>query len=75
MTPPSALSLVDEVLNIRDKAEALRAYARQAKNKQGEIDFSEIRIRAVRRIGQMMAEQPKAKGGSLIRLQGPNPTR
>jgi hypothetical protein len=41
----------------------MRAYARQAKNKQLEIDASEIRFRAERRIGELMAAQPPAKGG------------
>lgn len=48
---------VDEVKDLRDKAEAMRAYGRQAKNKQLEIDASEIRFRAERRIGELMAEQ------------------
>ena len=45
----------------------MRAYAHQAKNRQMEIDAAEIRIRAERRLGQLMAEQRAAgllhKGG------------
>jgi phage N-6-adenine-methyltransferase len=48
---------VDEVKDFRDKAEAMRAYAKQAKNKQLEIDASEIRFRAERRIGELMEAQ------------------
>lgn len=51
---------VDEVKDVRDKSEAMRAYARQAKNKQLEIDAAEIRIRAERRIGELMEAQREA---------------
>jgi|SRR5688572_17992624 hypothetical protein len=47
---------IDEVRESASNAEALRAYARQARNRQLELDAAEIRIRADRRVG-------KAKGG------------
>jgi len=52
----------DDVKTIRDHAEAMRAYARQAKNKQLEIDAAEIRIRAERRLGELITEQKRTVG-------------
>lgn len=50
----------DEVRGIRDKAEAMRAYGRQAKNRQLEVDAAEIRMRAERRVGELMKAQSDA---------------
>jgi len=55
---------VDEVKNIRDKAEALRIYAKQA-NLGLEIqnDCAEIKIRAERKAGEILAKIELDKGG------------
>lgn len=51
---------VDEVKGIRDSAEAMRAAARVAKNKNAEADLAEIRFRGERRLGELMADQRDA---------------
>jgi phage N-6-adenine-methyltransferase len=58
----AAAKSVDEVKELHNQSEAMRAYAKQAKNKQLEIDASEIRFRAERRIGELMAAQKGSAG-------------
>ncbi len=53
---------VDEVKNIHDVSAAMKAYAIQAQDKQMEIDASEIRIRAERRLGEMIRAQKETVG-------------
>lgn len=53
---------VDEAKKIRDLAEAMRAYAKQAKNKQLEADAWEIRLRAERRVGELIIAQKQSVG-------------
>ena len=66
---------VDEVKDIRDKAVALAAYAKQANNRTLEADAVEIRIRATRRLGQLIEQQKQTVGlakGSKGQLRGRN---
>jgi hypothetical protein len=53
---------VDEAKDIRDKAAALEAYARQANDMELERQVHDIRVRAERRAGEISAQLPKAQG-------------
>lgn len=67
----AAAKSTDEAKDWRDRAEAMRAYAHQSKNRQLEIDAAEIRIRAERRLGQLIAEQKATVGlATGVRMAG-----
>ncbi len=65
---------VDEAKDIRDKAEAMRAYAKQARNRGLEVDAAEIRIKAERRLGELIKAQREtvglARGGQPYQSTG-----
>lgn len=65
----SEAKTVDDVREISAQADAVRAYAKQAKNRQLEIDAAEIRIRAERRLGELMASQAATVGKAEGRLR------
>jgi len=50
----------DDLRDAINKAEAIREYGRRAKNRQLEVDASEIRLRAERRYGELLVELKKA---------------
>lgn len=58
----AAAKAVDEVKDVRNQADAIRVYAMQAKNKGMEVDAAEIRIRAERRLGELLTEQKAGEG-------------
>lgn len=56
---------IDEAKDIADKARALKAYARQAHNVELEIQATELRVRAKRRIGELSGELETIQGENL----------
>jgi hypothetical protein len=60
---------IDEVKDIKDKAEALRLYARQRNDNVMETWVAETKLRAIRRIGELSREleksQPRENNGRL----------
>jgi hypothetical protein len=62
---------VDEVKGILDVAVAMRAYAKQAKNREAEADAIALRMRATRQLAKLIEAQKEAIGLS----QGGRPTK
>jgi len=69
---------VDEVKDIRDKAEAMAAYARQAKDTELIQWATEIKVRAERKAGEMLRDGRKsgerASSGGDSKKESPPPT-
>lgn len=65
---------VEHISDLRAKAEAIRVYCVQAKlSKEAEQAACELRIRAERRTGELLASRPKNKGGRPPKTPGSDP--
>ena len=60
----SSIQTIEEVLKLRSQAEALRVYAIQIKSSKETLDqIAETKVRAERRLGQLLALRPETRGG------------
>lgn len=62
---------VDEVKEIRDQSIAFEVYFKQAKNTEAERRACEIRLRAERKAGELLARREKAKAAPGNQYTGP----
>jgi hypothetical protein len=67
-------SKIEEVKDIRDKAEAMAAYARQAKNTELIELATEFKVRAERRCGELLASTNMQHGGHARRARSNDAT-
>src|SRR4249920_2653493 len=58
----AACHAIDEVKDIRDRARAIEEYARMAQNTDAEEKARAVRLRAERRVGQMLAQMERHPG-------------
>lgn len=65
---------MDEVKDIRDKAQAMAAYARQAKDTELLAWVTEIKVRAERKAGEMLAAMQKQNGGHASKARSRSTT-
>ena len=61
----------DEAKDIRDKAQALEAYYRQARNTEAERQAANVRLRAERRAGELLKVLARAQGARNDTLSRP----
>lgn len=70
----ASVRTIDEARELRDKAEAVKAYARKARlSREILVQASVIKARAERRLGEMIQEAPLAKGAPGNQHTGPLP--
>lgn len=61
---------VDEVLDVKDKARALEVYAMQVRNIDAERKACDVRLRAERRVGELLKELQKTTAAEAASLGG-----
>lgn len=63
-TDIASIQSIEEILKLRSQAEALRVYAIQIQCSKETLDqIAEIKVRAERRLGQILALRPEMRGG------------
>ena len=61
---------LEEIKDVSDKASAIQEYARRAKNKTLEIDAAELRMRAERKLGEILKNTKKNVGAKGSKVTG-----
>jgi hypothetical protein len=69
-TALSEAHAIDEVKDIRDKAEAMAAYARQAKDTEMIQWVTEIKVRAEQKFGVLSRDIPTSQGRRVTSIEG-----